>query len=312
MLLEIIASTEAHSPSITADRSDYQPYDHEWTVLVPFFNERSYLPHMLASLAGQNRPARIVLIDNGSTDDSAGIATAECRRHGLDHMLVREPRPGKVAALAAGLAQVRTPFVATCDADTWYPADYLDQGRRLLETSGSAAAGAWFASERTGKLRRFREALHIRLAARLLAGQCHTGGAGQVFRTASLRQAGGFDPARWKYVLEDHEIIHRVRKTGTIEYGAAFWCAPSARDRDRDSISWSFIEQLVYHATASRSGDWFFYRFLNTRLRARRLTSARMRERAFHGIGGRNFASREIEDWKLEGTTDAAPYIVCG
>jgi glycosyltransferase involved in cell wall biosynthesis len=312
MLREIIVSAEAHSQPSTADCDAYRFCDHEWTVLVPFFNERGYLPHMLASLAGQNRPARIVLIDNGSTDFSARVATAECRRHGLDHVLVEERRPGKVAALAAGLARVRTPFVATCDADTWYPADYLEQGRRLLETSGSAAAGAWFTRAQAGKLQRLRKAFHIRLAARLLPRQCHTGGAGQVFRTASLRQAGGFDPARWKYVLEDHEVVHRVQKIGTIEYGAAFWCAPSARDRDRDSISWSFFERLVYHATASGAGDWFFYRFLKTRLRARRLTSERMRERAFQEVGAQELAGQEIQGRELEGTTDAAPYTLCG
>ena len=55
MLLEIITSAEAHAPFTTADSSVHQFRDHEWTVLVPFFNERSYLPHMLA------RRARIAL-----------------------------------------------------------------------------------------------------------------------------------------------------------------------------------------------------------------------------------------------------------
>lgn len=299
MLLEIIASAESHSPWEMADDTNVIELfrDHEWTILIPFFNERLYLPRTLASLAGQTRSARIILIDNGSTDGSAGIAVSECRRHGLPHVLVEESRPGKVAALAAGLAQVRTPFVATCDADTWYPSDYLEQGRRLLETTGSAAAGAYFIDEKASRMQRIGAARRLLLSARLLRGQCHTGGAGQVFRTAALRQAGGFDASRWKYVLEDHEVIHRVLKVGTMEHGAAFWCAPSPRPRDRESTSWTLVERLVYHATAKRAGDWFFYRFLNKRLRARRLMSEQLRERPFQNA---------------EGTLDGAAYPVCG
>ena len=37
----------------------------------------------------------------------------------------------------AGLNRVRTRYVATCDADTWYPSDYLSQATRLLAIDGS-------------------------------------------------------------------------------------------------------------------------------------------------------------------------------
>jgi len=258
---------------------------HDWSVLVPFFNERAYLASTIASLAGQSRTAKIILIDNGSTDDSGAIARAECRRFGLDYLLIEERTPGKVAALRTGLRAVRSPYVATCDADTWYPADYLAEAQRLLETKGTVVAGAFFATRDMAPEQVTRAGRKMVSTARLLPRQCHTGGAGQAFETAALRRAGGFDGDRWGYVLEDHEIIHRMMKHGRMAYSEQLWCAPSSRERDRESIRWTLAERLLYSAAAPWAGDWFFYRFLASRLHARRLTSERIRERQFQEIG---------------------------
>jgi len=264
--------------TLTADSDDIR---RDWTVLLPFFNERTFLEGTLASLARQSEPPLVILIDNGSTDGSGAIARAACVRFRLPHVLLREPTPGKVAALASGFALVNTPYVATCDADTWYPETYLAQARAVLERDHRAAGGAYFVAPDAGRWQRFGKALHIIAAAALLPGQCHAGGAGQVFRTSALRRAGGFDPARWNMVLEDHEIMHRVRDHGGLGYHVRLWCAPAPRARDRASTRWTLVERLCYHATTGWAGDWFFYGFLADRLAARRLSSARLRERAY-------------------------------
>lgn len=262
----------------------------DWSVLVPFFNERAFLPATLASLAAQSERPHVVLIDNGSTDGSAAIAVAECARLGLDHLLVTERRPGKVNALAAGLALVDTPLVATCDADTLYPAGYLAAAARVLAREGTVVAGAFFVAADADAEARARAGRRIVATARLLRGQCHTGGAGQAFRTAALRAAGGFDAGRWGWVLEDHEVIHRVMnhgaESGAMGYAEDLWCCPSPRPRDRASIRWTAGERLLYALAAPVAGDWFFYRFLAGRLRGRELTSERIRERPHQGLGG--------------------------
>ena len=256
----------------------------DWNVLVPFFNESTCLVSTLESLAAQTVRPRIILIDNGSTDGSAAIARAACHRLRLDHELLTEARPGKVAALATGLTRVTSPYVATCDADTWYPPHYLAEAQRVLER-GHAVAGAFFVPAAADAGTRRREGRRIATTALLLRGQCHTGGAGQAFRTDVLRRAGGFDPRRWGFVLEDHEVIHRVMKHGSMRYAARLWCSPSPRDRDRASIRWTLAERLLYCVAAPVAGDWFFYRFLAARLRGRRLTSERIRERPFQDVG---------------------------
>ncbi|MGI4732630.1 MAG: glycosyltransferase [Janthinobacterium lividum] len=265
-----------------------------WSVLVPFFNERDHLPATLAGLAAQTERPRVILIDNGSTDGSAAVAIAHCARLGLDPVLVTEPRPGKVHALATGLALVDTPLVATCDADTFYPAGYLAAAGRVLARGRTVVAGAFFVAADADAAVRARAARRIVGTARWLRGQCHTGGAGQAFRTEALRAAGGFDAARWGWVLEDHEVIHRVLHCGTTRdaamgYARDLWCCPSSRPRDRVSIRWTAGERLLYAMAAPVAGDWFFYRFLAGRLRGRRLTSERIRERPSgggRGLGG--------------------------
>lgn len=251
----------------------------QWSVIVPFFNEASYLPAMLRSLAGQTEALRLVLVDNGSTDGSGAIAVGECRRLGLHHRLVQEPTAGKVPALHAGLATVDTPFVATCDADTWYPAHYLAAARRLLAEPGCVVAGAFYVPAQARERDVEAQGRKIMLRSSLLPRQCHTGGAGQAFRTAALRAIGGFDPHRWNYVLEDHEIVHRAMRSGSMRYSRQLWCMPSPRVRDRDPIRWTLAERLLYSLAAPLAGEWFFYRFLASRLRSRRLTSERIRER---------------------------------
>lgn len=258
----------------------------DWTVVVPFFNEREYLAATIASLATQSVPLTLVLVDNGSTDGSARIAERACRQYNLDYLLITETRPGKVAALRAGLDRVRTRWVATCDADTIYPRDYLAAAADILARPGCVVAGAYFVAPDIGPTRREAIARGFLTAARLLPRQCHAGGAGQAFCTAALRDAGGFDPQRWNYVLEDHEVIHRVMRHGTMGYSADLWCVPSPRKRDRASIRWTLLERLLYSAAAPAAGNWFFYSFLGDRLRRRRLLSNRMRERQFHHIEG--------------------------
>lgn len=265
---------------LTATPGQLGSKDVLWTVIVPFFNERALLPETLASLAGQVTPFRLVLVDNGSTDGSARIARQVCDQLGLVPTVIVQPRRGKVSALAAGVAAVTTRYVAICDADTWYPPEYLGRATTLISKHGCVAAGAFFAPRDASPFRRFVEGMHLVLAGLVLPGQCHAGGAGQVFETMALRQAGSFDPDRWDWVLEDHEIIHRVLKQGRMAYGFDFWSAPSNRERDRERAGWTLFERIIYHVLGGFCGDWFFGEFLSSRLRHRNLSSDRLRERA--------------------------------
>jgi glycosyltransferase involved in cell wall biosynthesis len=77
-------------------------------VVLPCLNEELALPWVLSRLpAGY----RAIVVDNGSTDDSANVA----RRFGA--RVVEERRQGFGAAAHAGLLSATAPLVAFCDAD---------------------------------------------------------------------------------------------------------------------------------------------------------------------------------------------------
>lgn len=253
-----------------------------FTVVIPFYNEAGFIEDTLHSLIAQHyQPARILLIDNASTDDSVEI----CRDIAAGHShikidIVEEPRPGKTHALARACAMITTQYAAFCDADTYYPPHYLQLARHLFELNRLTVAAVLAIGIRAqpassaGRFVRRKGAI----VGKFLAKQCHTGGFGQIFSTEALIAAGGYSFERWPYVLEDHEITYRVRKHGAFVYHAGLWCRPSPRRRDRAGVSWSFMERLVYHVTPFALKDWFFYRFLGPRLLQRGLMNARLRQ----------------------------------
>jgi glycosyltransferase involved in cell wall biosynthesis len=84
-------------------------------VVFPCLNEAQALPGILSRLPPGYRA---VVVDNGSTDDSAAVA----RAHGA--LVVSEPRRGFGSAAHAGLLAATAPLVAFCDADgSMDPAD---------------------------------------------------------------------------------------------------------------------------------------------------------------------------------------------
>ena len=252
------------------------------TFLLPFYNEQGFIGRTVASLAGQTeRRFRLVLIDNGSTDGGREEAVTSARAMpSIETTVIDEAVPGKVSALKAGLAEVSTPFVATIDADTIYPPGYtatcLDIFRRNPGASCVVAVGLNGHPELfANRMRRSRTKIY----AALFPDRAHSGGFGQAFATSALRAAGGFDPAIWPYVLEDHEAIHRVAKEGPILYSYRHYCNPSNRRMDRGNVSWNLAERVAYKLMPRRLMGWYFYRFLAIRFEGRGKHSAALRLR---------------------------------
>jgi len=252
-----------------------------WSVVVPYYNERDFIPDTVRSLLAQTmRPLRLILVDNASTDGSRACIDAAAAEPppGVTITHVLERQPGQVHALAAGIAAVDSEFVAICDADTLYPPQYLARAERLFERGGAdVAAVLAFGSPAphswAGRLTRAKGAL----MAALLAKQCHAGGYGHAFRTEVLRRAGGYSKALWPHVLKDHELMHRVLKQGRAVYAYGHWCQSSDRRADRRGVRWTLPERLLYHATPFAMKDWFFYEFLARRFAQRKLDDLTLR-----------------------------------
>jgi glycosyltransferase involved in cell wall biosynthesis len=253
-----------------------------WSVVMPVYNEAALLPETLGSLLRQSRRARIVVVDNGSSDASKAIVGDLAAAHDTDLLLLDEPTPGQVHALKRGIDAVASELVAICDADTVYPRDYLARAERLFDSGGerTVAACAWPAVEESGTSLASRlSAAHRLTIMRLLPWQNHVNGGSHCFRTDALRQAGSYDPARWPYVLKDHELMSRVLALGDQAGARDFFCKPSPRRTDRRAVRWTLAERLAYHGTARSRQSAFFSDWLAPRFAARGKTDTVLRQR---------------------------------
>jgi glycosyltransferase involved in cell wall biosynthesis len=105
------------------------------SVVIPALNDAEFLRTCLAALANQTRPAdEIIVVDNGSTDDTADIARA------AGVTLLHEPQPGIFPATATGFDAASGEIIARLDTDSVPPRDWLARIEATLETVERPAA----------------------------------------------------------------------------------------------------------------------------------------------------------------------------
>jgi glycosyltransferase involved in cell wall biosynthesis len=109
-----------------------RPSARQLTVVIPAFNEGEAIGLVVASLLEKLPGAHILVIDDGSSDDTARVAE-EAGATVIRHKRNR----GYGAALKTGIRACRTPFVSTFDADGQHNADDV---LRMLEHIGHADA----------------------------------------------------------------------------------------------------------------------------------------------------------------------------
>ena len=117
------------------------------TVIVPAFNEAlriaSPLREIAEYLAGRDYSAEIVVVDDGSSDDTAGVVREVAESIALPLVLVRyAPNRGKGGALKAGFAVSRGQRVLFTDADLSTPIAETAALLEALEGGADVAIGS--------------------------------------------------------------------------------------------------------------------------------------------------------------------------
>lgn len=114
------------------------------SVLIPCFNAAPWLRACLDSVAAQTWPTvEIILVDDGSTDASAEIATRFFQEKPLGR-LIRQKNAGAAAARQRALSEANGQFIQYLDADDVLHAEKISrQLERLLRSPSHVASGPW-------------------------------------------------------------------------------------------------------------------------------------------------------------------------
>lgn len=110
------------------------------SVIVPVYNGAAYVPQCLDSLLAQTVPAlEIVLINDGSTDQTPGICNAYACRDSRIRYISQENR-GLAAARNVGVRAAKGEYISFADADDWVEPTYLSYLYELLQTHNSSVS----------------------------------------------------------------------------------------------------------------------------------------------------------------------------
>jgi len=109
----------------------------EVSVIIPSYNSAKYLTDAVSSVLSQTfRDFEVLIIDDGSTDDTAGAIS----RYGQQVRYIRQLNAGVAAARNRGIQESSGRYVAFLDADdTWHQDKLEAQVKALRENPGYRA-----------------------------------------------------------------------------------------------------------------------------------------------------------------------------
>jgi poly-beta-1,6 N-acetyl-D-glucosamine synthase len=114
------------------------------TIIVPAYNEGAVIESALRSLLELDYPSyEVLVVDDGSTDDTAARASALEGRYGeVSIRVVTKSNNGKASALNTGISLARHPFVLCMDGDSRLSRDTLKASlRHFRDPNVGAVAG---------------------------------------------------------------------------------------------------------------------------------------------------------------------------
>ncbi len=238
------------------------------TVMIACFNEEETIEETVDYVAKQDYPGelRVLVADDGSTDRTVELARERAK---VDRYItvLKLSHGGKARTLTRALQRVRTPLVATVDADTLLmPASLQRVVARLLISPPDtvAVAGAVFVrNSRRNFITRAQEwdyflgIASVKRQQGLFQGTMVAQGAFSVYRTPELKAVGGWPDRIGEDIVLTWAMMREGGRVGYERTAIAFTGAPEdvkrfARQRRR----WArgMIEGLHEHGGALLTG----------------------------------------------------------
>lgn len=168
------------------------------TVVIPALNEAACIAHTLASVAAQPGPQGVIVVDGGSTDETATLAAA--------YATVLASPPGRARQMNHGAAAADGDVLLFLHADTALPANAFDVIRATLANEAAASGAFRLAFDAETPLLRF-----YSFCTRLHAPRICFGDRGLFVRRAVFEAVGGFPDVP---IFEDLEMVRRLHQRG--------------------------------------------------------------------------------------------------
>jgi glycosyltransferase domain-containing protein len=240
------------------------------SVLLCNYNDARYLPDSLSAICAQTRPPQeVIVLDDGSTDNSLEIIEGFARRHPFIRVLKNETNRGLLYSINRALREARYEFVVWAAADDRLIPSFLARNARCLREHPEAGiAFSRLAVFRDGsdEITPFTEENHgaafdFGTRARFLSPEMLRERLQQSYiwisantvmaDRAALIQAGGFDPdLRW-------HADHFGFLTVALRHGAC--CIPETlalmRQRNQTYSSAGMAKRDEQRATLGRLAD---------------------------------------------------------
>jgi len=192
------------------------------TIIIPAYNAERTIRDCLASVlaAEHDGPREVLVVDDGSTDDTCAIAESlGCR------VLRTERNGGPALARNLGAAAATGEILIFVDADTRMRADSIREAVRALEEEGvDAVTGMYEAEPLNGgffpayyaylKYHAFVSAPTRRIQA--FGAQC------AAIRKSLLDRVGGYRSIPWGMDIENEELGHRINRYSPIALSREF------------------------------------------------------------------------------------------
>jgi dolichyl-phosphate beta-glucosyltransferase len=233
------------------------------SVVIPAFNEALRLPPSLQTLKAYldtfGAPVEVLVVDDGSSDDTGAVVRAWMRTW-PSVRLIAQPHRGKGAAVRAGMLEARGDYVALADADFAMPAAEFARFMPALREGCDIAIG----SREVPGAQRFDEPVYRHLMGRvfnrlvqllLLPGIEDTQCGFKLFQreaAADLCQRQTIDG--WGFDVE-LLVIARLRGYRIREIPIPWHCMPGSRVRPvRDTIA--MVAELLRIRANARRGQY--------------------------------------------------------
>ncbi len=99
-----------------------------FSVVIPLYNKAPYVRKALRSVFDQTyRDFELIVVDDGSTDDSLAKAKESLDGSGIDHQLIHQDNAGVGTTRNNGVAASRGDFICFLDADDWWKPTFLER-----------------------------------------------------------------------------------------------------------------------------------------------------------------------------------------